>query len=93
MRTIVIDGNEMRTREDAHAYLSRRLSFPDYYGQNLDALHDCLGEIGEPTNIVIYHYDALEKSLGTYAASIRDVLSHAQEENHFLTILFDVDSE
>jgi len=93
MKTIVIDGNEMRTREVAHVYLARRLSLPDHYGKNLDALYDCLNEISEPTTIVIYQYKTLENYLGTYAAGIRNVLNHAQEENHFLTILYDIDSQ
>ena len=40
------------TPEKAHDALAQALSFPDYYGRNLDALHDCLTEVGD-TQLVI----------------------------------------
>lgn len=86
MRTIVIDGRKMESRRELHVYLKERLSFPDYYGGNLDALHDCLGEIGEQTHIVLCHYDALENNLGAYAGSLLRALNDAAECNPFLTV-------
>ena len=38
-------------REAAQAYLKEQLSFPEWYGGNLDALYDCLTVLGE-TEIV-----------------------------------------
>jgi ribonuclease inhibitor len=86
MRTIVIDGNKMGSRKEVHAYLRESLSFQDYYGSNLDALHDCLGEIAEQTHIVICHYDELEKSLGKYAENLLRVITDAAAENDYLTV-------
>ena len=40
METIVIDGSQMSGRQAAHQHLAERLSFPGYYGRNLDALYD-----------------------------------------------------
>jgi ribonuclease inhibitor len=88
-RTIVLDGREMTSREEAHAYLAKRLSFPDYYGRNLDALHDCLTELQEPTDLIIYQYAAMKSQLGAYAARMMTVLTGAAQENRFLQIRFD----
>ena len=39
---MVLDALKMQTRDDAHIYLKEEFRFPDYYGENLDALYDCL---------------------------------------------------
>ena len=43
----VIDAARLTTKEESHAYLKELFAFPEYYGGNLDALRDCLDEIGE----------------------------------------------
>ena len=50
---IVLDARRFKGRTRAHAYLKEALRLPDYYGKNLDALYDCLGDIGEETVIVV----------------------------------------
>ncbi|MBR1822574.1 MAG: barstar family protein [Clostridia bacterium] len=50
---IVLDGARMDSRAGLHAELKEKLSLPDYYGNNLDALNDCLGERVERELIVI----------------------------------------
>ena len=50
---IVLDAKRFKGRTRAHAYLKEVLQLPDYYGKNLDALYDCLGDIAEETVIVV----------------------------------------
>lgn len=88
LRTIVIDGREMISRTSAHAYLAERLSFPDYYGGNLDALHDCLSDISEETHIIVLHSDELETALGSYGTTLLHILRHSPDESCFLTVSF-----
>ena len=88
MRTIIIDGKKMTSHENAHAHLAERLSFPDYYGGNLDALHDCLGDISEETHLIIHNYPEIEVALGLYGSVLIKVLILSAEENGFLTISF-----
>ena len=40
-----IDALKENERKEAHEYLKEVFSFPEYYGKNLDALFDCLGEM------------------------------------------------
>lgn len=93
MRTIVIDGQFMTSKENAHNYLAKRLSFPDYYGKNLDALHDCLLDISTKTDIVFYNKCYLVAALESYANIMIKTFLHASEENDFLSVSFDIDSE
>ena len=93
MRTITINGREMTSRANAHTHLAERLAFPNYYGRNLDALHDCLTEINEPTYIIFEHRNDALLSLGSYGAALLQVINISAEENSFLSISFNIDSE
>ncbi len=92
MKTILIDGSEITSRENAHAQLFAKLSFPDYYGGNLDALHDCLTGINEPTHIILEHCDDVLLSLGSYGAALLRVLNVSSTENDYLTVSFHFDT-
>lgn len=41
-----VDGLAAQTRSEFLAAVGTTLDFPDYYGQNFDALEDCLGDVG-----------------------------------------------
>ena len=82
-----LNGLFMTTKEKAHRHLKRRLRLPDYYGGNLDALCDCLGEIGEPTTIVVRFAPQLAQLLGDYGTRLMRVLEQAAQENQNLRIL------
>jgi len=47
MKTIRLDIANIHTVKALHVYLAYMLELPAYYGKNLDALHDVLGELGE----------------------------------------------
>ena len=93
MKTIVIDGGMMFTREAAHDYLALRLGFPDYYGRNLDALYDLLSEFAQPTRLVIYRHWELDAALGTYGAALLETMADAARDNPKLTLFFDGEDE
>ena len=89
MKTIVLDGALMPTRQIAHDYLAARLDLPAYYGKNLDALYDCLTARGEETLLVVYHPDELRTYLEDYAAALLDTLWEAARDNRKLHIAVD----
>lgn len=70
---VVLRESEMESAAQAHAFLAEHLDFPEYYGANLDALEECLGDIYTPTRIVVRReheeearkpwFDALEEVL------------------------------
>ena len=85
---IVLDEKRFRGRSRAHAYLKEKLNFPDYYGKNLDALYDCLGEIMEETVIVVPRIIRNNEYLGDYGQTMLQVVRDAAEENPMLTVRF-----
>ena len=66
---ITLREEELESLADVHALLAEELDFPDYYGANLDALEECLGDVRRPTRIVLRRdeenpkpwFDALEE--------------------------------
>ncbi len=52
MNRVQLSAAGWDTPEKAHDALAKALCFPDYYGRNLDALHDCLTSLSD-TQLVI----------------------------------------
>lgn len=59
MKNITINCSEIASMSALHEILARELSFPGWYGRNLDALHDCLSTICEDTALTFLHFSAL----------------------------------
>ena len=70
-----IDGNLIK--KEGHDYLKEALNFPEYYGKNLDALYDCLCEIGVETEIVLINSEGV-------SSDIVDTFVDAASENENL---------
>ncbi len=47
MKEIILNESCFTNREEFHHYIRKELDFPDYYGCNFDALHDCLTDLSE----------------------------------------------
>lgn len=62
------EAGDWKTEEQMHSVLKSTLSFPDYYGRNLDALDECLCEdLPVPDEggllLVLHHYDQFQKAI------------------------------
>ena len=86
MKEIVISCLEISDKKALHTVFAEGLSFPEWYGGNLDALFDCLTGICEETKIVIDNFAALEENLGSYAAAFKKVMLKADEDNEKIRI-------
>ena len=69
----ILDGKKMVSREETHQYLKETFGFPDYYGKNLDALHDCLTE-QKDVEIEVQHEEEMLAALGKYGEKLMQVL-------------------
>ena len=79
MKTIVLDCAQMIGREAAHDYLARELSFPEWYGRNLDALYDLLTGYVGPVRLELVSVRALE-ALGGYGRALLSTMEEAAGE-------------
>ncbi|MBQ7460581.1 MAG: barstar family protein [Oscillospiraceae bacterium] len=87
MRRITLDLSDISLRYELHLSLKKAFGFPDYYGMNLDALHDCLTDITEDTEIEILNAGELIESLGSYGAAAVHVIENSAEENEHVKLL------
>jgi len=86
MKQITLDCRGFVPRSELHKAFAQALSFPDHYGNNLDALHDCLTAISVETVLTLQHWPAAEDGLGRYAQALKQVLTDAATENPCLHI-------
>ena len=87
VKTFHIDCSQLRDKAAAHDYLARTLALPDYYGRNLDALYDCLTELG-PCALVLSGAEALRREHG-YGEKILDTLLDAAGDDPALHVQYD----
>ena len=97
MRTIILAQHAFDDADALHDFLADKLGFPDYYGRNLDALNDCLGDICEPTLLVIDAdhelSDHLESEGPTFFDKACRVMRRAAQENEDLSVMDAVEYE
>ena len=100
MKRIELDFTKCKDRSDVDAYLKEQFGFPDYYGNNLDALFDALGDIAEDPNIVFMEdeegscgewvvdgiYSVRSDEMDRLLKNVRRVIEDAAEENSHLHV-------
>jgi ribonuclease inhibitor len=82
MKEITINCAAIGTMGEMHDLLARELNFPEWYGRNLDALHDCLTAISEDTQLTFLHFPALPFP----TVGLLRVLRDSENENPHLEI-------
>ena len=86
MKTITLDIAHLHSVPALHKYLRSALALPVYYGANLDALHDCLTELAEPTQLIVPAAVAANENLGWYGKQFLQMLQDAAAENKNLQV-------
>lgn len=92
MKEIRLNGDKMIDKASTHAYLRQELELPDYYGENLDALWDCLSTDFSCKKIIIFKPQVIIENLGNYGESIINLFEHAAEENQYIEVHIEKDN-
>lgn len=85
VKTYRIDCSRLTDRETAHDHLAQALELPAYYGRNLDALYDCLTELG-PCVIELAGAQALRQA-GRYGERVLRCLEDAARDNAAIALV------
>lgn len=86
MQTITLELEKMQSIRQLHTYLRSELALPYYYGDNLDALYDCLTELCEPVILKIPQAIAAGSELGWYGEKLLLVCKDAAAANPNLQV-------
>jgi len=73
-----VDGSRVRTVGDFHEAISTALTFPPYYGRNLDALADCLGDCDGSQLLLWDDWGVFARAEPRVAAIALDLLGASQ---------------
>lgn len=84
--TYTIDFTNVKHYTQIHLIIKSALDFPDYYGQTLDALWDCLTDmVGRPIHIEIIGLDIIERRFDEFAWELIGVfkeLKHYENDKY-----------
>ena len=81
MKQITIDCRGL-SKEGLHRALAESLNFPDWYGNNLDALYDTLTAIEEDIHLTLVHFDDMKSCRRGFLR----VFTDAMDDNPHLDI-------
>ncbi len=84
---LLLDGCLMTDRDAVHDWFAEKLSFPAYYGRNLDALYDLLTAYSEELEITVVHLPEMTSNLGSYASALMDTLWDASRDHQNISLI------
>ena len=84
MKEITLPCAGTETKQQLHKALAEVLSFPDWYGNNLDALYDCLRDLDHPVHLHLIDWETLPQ----WRSAFRAVLEEAENDNTAFTVSF-----
>lgn len=84
MTEIELNGKRLASEASAREYLFDMFEFPEYYGDDLEALYDALTDILEETHVNIRRRDAMLST--EYGSKLMWVFEDAASDNKNLTL-------
>ena len=80
----VLDLADCKEANDLHRRIRITFGFPGYYGENWDAMWDCLTDIflheDDRRAILVKGYEAMDKEMQDYCQPMKQIFSLLQQE-------------
>jgi len=81
MSVVTLNSDEFSSIEELHVLLKEKLKLPEYYGNNLDALWDCLtGGTEQPLTLIWIGHEECKLKIGEYADKLASIFQAAEQE-------------
>ncbi|HBV67432.1 MAG TPA: hypothetical protein DEF04_04070 [Clostridiales bacterium] len=93
MIEIILDGSKMTSKDAAHKYIKERMNFPEYYGENLDALWDLISTWAVETTVYLLNEEKMHENMGEYGELLKGVFQEAAYENDNICFVVSEDED
>lgn len=89
---IVLDLTDCRDWGDLHQRIRKTFGFPAYYGENWDAMWDCLREVflleRDRCAIIVKGFITMDAALQNYCQSMRELFADLQHDYPGITVTY-----
>lgn len=85
MKEITIDGEKIEAKSQVNELFVKELGFPEYCGNNLDAIGDCLDELKTTVTINFVNRERMKLKFGRFATVLSQMLKLAAKHNNKIT--------
>lgn len=79
MRLVNLNLREMQDEKAVHEYLKEQMDFPEYYGENLDALYDVLTDLTDNICVEIIRCTDENSPLYEFSKRLEGVMEDAAQ--------------
>lgn len=81
--TVMLNGKQIKNKEDLHVVIAKGLNFPSFYGKNLDALYDVLSNDTAGDSVIkIKSASILKQRIGVnYFDALLETINAASDNN------------
>ena len=86
---IILDFSHCRYLGEIHLLLKEKFGLPDYYGENWDALWDCLRYLwyeATPVSVEIHGFSELDQELQKHCATMFEVFDDVHKESPWVIL-------
>jgi ribonuclease inhibitor len=81
-KEVFLDGSRITSQEEFHIEISKLLSFPHYYGKNLDDLWYCLSSyIDQDVRIMINGFEQLQKVFSDQVTAFTEIFDRLRDND------------
>ena len=84
-----IDLRGVYNPDDFYAVLGEQIELPEYFGYNLDALHDMFTDIAKDTEICFTGVAEAEVMMSKYMRNLKRLCAAVEQENEHMKFEFE----
>ena len=82
---VVLELTGCGTLDEVHERIKRAFGFPDYYGENWNAMWDCMDGLFARREIVVRGFGTMPQEVQAYSRPLVEILDQLHRENPEIT--------